>query len=123
MREAEWLYSGDTSDDSFLERVAVIERGGLEHEGCGEQMKLKPCPFCGGDPVLHTDGVTAISCSKCRIVCSNSERGIGKLVGLWNTRQDTSREHSPSSDCWCEPEIESTDPDTGISVFVHRKMQ
>jgi len=25
MREAEWLYSGDTSEDSFLRRVAEIE--------------------------------------------------------------------------------------------------
>jgi len=25
MREAEWLYSADTSDDSFMERVAKIE--------------------------------------------------------------------------------------------------
>jgi hypothetical protein len=26
MREAEWLYSGDTGDDSFMERVAEIEK-------------------------------------------------------------------------------------------------
>ncbi len=26
MREAEWLYSADTSDDSFMRRVAEIER-------------------------------------------------------------------------------------------------
>jgi hypothetical protein len=26
MREAEWLYSGDTGDDSFMERVAEIEQ-------------------------------------------------------------------------------------------------
>ena len=25
MREAEWLYSGDTGDESFLQRVAEIE--------------------------------------------------------------------------------------------------
>jgi hypothetical protein len=25
MREAEWLYSGDTGDDSFMQRVAEIE--------------------------------------------------------------------------------------------------
>ncbi len=29
MREAEWLYSGDTSEDDFLERVAEIESGEL----------------------------------------------------------------------------------------------
>jgi hypothetical protein len=27
MREAEWLYSGDTSEESFLRRVAGIEGG------------------------------------------------------------------------------------------------
>lgn len=26
MKEAEWLYSGDTSDDSFMERVTKIEK-------------------------------------------------------------------------------------------------
>lgn len=26
MKEAEWLYSGDTSDDSFMQRVAEIEK-------------------------------------------------------------------------------------------------
>lgn len=26
MREAEWLYSGDTGDESFMRRVAEIER-------------------------------------------------------------------------------------------------
>ena len=25
MKETEWLYSGDTSDDSFMDRVSVIE--------------------------------------------------------------------------------------------------
>jgi 3-methyladenine DNA glycosylase Tag len=25
MKEVEWLYSGDTSDDSFMKRVAGIE--------------------------------------------------------------------------------------------------
>jgi hypothetical protein len=42
MREAEWLYSGDTSDDSFMERVGEIEssnaksRGTARHETTGE---------------------------------------------------------------------------------------
>lgn len=27
MREVEWLYSGDTSEDSFMRRVAAIEAG------------------------------------------------------------------------------------------------
>lgn len=27
MREVEWLYSGDTSEDSFMRRAAAIEEG------------------------------------------------------------------------------------------------
>lgn len=28
MREAEWLYSGDTGDESFMERIKEIEKNG-----------------------------------------------------------------------------------------------
>jgi hypothetical protein len=32
-------------------------------------------------------------------------------------------EHIDSENCWCEPELVYTDPDTGVSVYVHRKTQ
>lgn len=33
------------------------------------------------------------------------------------------REHITAADCWCLPTIDYTDPETGISVFIHRKPQ
>lgn len=35
MKEAEWLYSGDTSDDSFMMRVTEIESSNAIGEGPG----------------------------------------------------------------------------------------
>ena len=33
------------------------------------------------------------------------------------------REHISSPDCWCEPELDYKDPDTGAEVWVHRELQ
>lgn len=33
------------------------------------------------------------------------------------------RQHVARADCWCEPTVDYTDPDTGVSVFVHRQVQ
>jgi len=33
------------------------------------------------------------------------------------------RKHIDSETCWCEPELVYTDPDTGVSVYVHRETQ
>jgi len=33
------------------------------------------------------------------------------------------RAHTASRDCWCEPEVNYTDPETGASVVVHRGAQ
>lgn len=30
-------------------------------------------------------------------------------------------EHEASADCWCEPELDSVDPDTGAKVWIHRE--
>lgn len=32
-------------------------------------------------------------------------------------------EHISSPDCWCGPELDYKDPDTGAEVWVHRRMQ
>lgn len=32
------------------------------------------------------------------------------------------REHEANHDCWCEPEIDYVDPDTGVAVYVHRSV-
>jgi hypothetical protein len=31
------------------------------------------------------------------------------------------REHDLSADCWCRPLLDYTDPDTGVSVYVHKR--
>lgn len=33
------------------------------------------------------------------------------------------KEHEASPDCWCEPAVDSVDPDTGATVYVHKEMQ
>ena len=37
--------------------------------------------------------------------------------------EEHTREHIDSENCWCEPELDYTDPDTGVSVYVHRRTQ
>ena len=32
-------------------------------------------------------------------------------------------EHITSPDCWCEPELDYVDPETGNEVWVHRDLQ
>lgn len=39
-------------------------------------------------------------------------------------RRDTKKlEHKPSQDCWCQPEVDHVDPETGCAVYVHRGQQ
>jgi len=33
------------------------------------------------------------------------------------------REHVSRADCWCEPETNYVDPETGATVYVHREIQ
>jgi len=33
------------------------------------------------------------------------------------------REHEASAACWCGPEIDYVDPDTGATVYVHKQAQ
>ncbi len=30
--------------------------------------------------------------------------------------------HTITADCWCEPEVDYVDPDTGATVYVHRRI-
>jgi hypothetical protein len=32
-------------------------------------------------------------------------------------------EHTTTADCWCEPEVEYVDPETGAAVYLHRVPQ
>lgn len=31
--------------------------------------------------------------------------------------------HDSSDECWCEPEVEYTDPDTDRTVWLHKELQ
>lgn len=31
--------------------------------------------------------------------------------------------HQHGKDCWCQPEVHYVDPDTGVIVFEHRRIQ
>ena len=33
------------------------------------------------------------------------------------------QEHVASEDCWCGPEVEYMDPETGAAVYVHKRPQ
>lgn len=46
--------------------------------------------------------------------------------GVLDDTRDTSDlypYHIDSSNCWCEPELEYEDPETGNQVWVHREIQ
>ena len=44
MKEAEWLYSGDTGEDSFMDRVSKIESSNVEVTGASGAFAAKrPC--------------------------------------------------------------------------------
>jgi len=44
--------------------------------------------------------------------CAKAIRARGKV-----------REHVMSGDCWCNPELNYTDPETGAEVWVHKEPQ
>lgn len=55
--------------------------------------KLKPCPFCGGEAIIHypMHNTVAILCSrwKCGATISMCDtRNIEKVVEHWNTRTE-----------------------------------
>lgn len=32
-------------------------------------------------------------------------------------------EHDVTNSCWCEPEIDYLDPETGVAVWLHKRVQ
>lgn len=57
-------------------------------------IRLKPCPFCGGKAELHWLGSPVIVCADkgcCRVAgSSGSVEKIYELIKRWNTRYDDS---------------------------------
>lgn len=63
-----------------------------------ETMKLKPCPFCGYEPHVSTDGENYfIECGNlnCINVCVEDRRD--KAIRRWNTRAESKAEPSTTA--------------------------
>ena len=55
--------------------------------------------------------------------CSKMDR-VTRLIKYKDVKAKPKEpEHIDSETCWCEPELDYTDPDTGVSVYVHRRAQ
>lgn len=53
-----------------------------------------------------------------------SVRWYGKIGGTVELLLSAvEREHTASKDCWCKPEAGYVDPDTGVTVWIHRGLQ
>ena len=55
---------------------------------------MLPCPFCGGEAHLRTDGITVIACDACDIYFSNGHRYMGGLIAAWNKRANVEEERT-----------------------------
>ena len=54
--------------------------------------------------------------------CSDAEFYGHEFANAIRARGDV-REHIMSGDCWCNPELNYTDPETGSEVWVHKEPQ
>ena len=43
--------------------------------------------------------------------------------GWTEVPMDKKREHLPHGRCWCQPTVESVDPESGVKVWLHRGLQ
>lgn len=66
-----------------------------------ERLKITRCPRCNALPRPTLMG---------RTICPNCGTDVMQPFP-----------HVESADCWCGPTLDYTDPDTGVSVWVHRK--
>lgn len=63
------------------------------------EIKLKPCPFCGGKAVLFVDGGVRVMCTECSASSKVSKDSITvkrisggateSVIRAWNRRADT----------------------------------
>ncbi len=59
--------------------------------------KLKSCPFCGGEAVVHVDNGVCVICRNCecrtRILCDGKAQGrytgsaVKSVIEKWNKRK------------------------------------
>lgn len=79
--------------------LALRDKRAIEVITNALNMKLKPCPFCGGE-AMDWSGIipwspVTIECVKCRAIMSESygykedrDRAIKKIAKRWNKRFD-----------------------------------
>lgn len=73
-----------------------------------------------GEFTWHPDAATLIKTAD----FSDSPAMQHILRKLWDHEQPVKREHiTDGTPCWCNPETTHTDPDTGVSVIVHKEPQ
>lgn len=50
---------------------------------------------------------------------------MSELDYMWDETEYPAEpmEHETSEHCWCHPEAAYTDPETGVTVWVHRGLQ
>lgn len=42
------------------------------------------------------------------------------FINIWEARREHITDGTP---CWCGPQLDSVDPDTGVEVWIHRRAQ
>jgi len=57
------------------------------------------------------------------IALLGADRGLANRVDKAIRARGNVREHTMSGDCWCNPELNYTDPETGAEVWVHKEPQ
>jgi len=87
--------------EESLEKAIVAIRAHIAE--MGETINLKPTKLLIQPGLLKELGYTV--------------EDVVKMV------EEHIREHIASETCWCKPELDYTDPDTGVSVYVHRGTQ
>jgi Lar family restriction alleviation protein len=57
------------------------------------EIKLLPCPFCGGEAILHHNGLTEKDHVTCLDCCCRTKDSITKeeAIKQWNTRKPMER--------------------------------
>ena len=55
------------------------------------EIKLKPCPFCGGEAKMKITkyGGSYVMCNKC--YCRTTDGGYGVVQAMWNRRTGNER--------------------------------
>ena len=57
-------------------------------------IKLKPCPFCGGEPAVRYESFRpfyynwVVRCTNCGARTENHFEAVNKAVKAWNTRHE-----------------------------------